>query len=168
MMRDFVVWGVPRSKARVRHVRLKKPVWRNGKLVRDLTYTPRATRDAERAVRDAWAAQLGEVGPIDGPVGITVEFVYGPNARTHVQVYPLDKGAWSVGHADADNLVKLVADALVGLAFGNDRQVALLVVSKLEESHARGRQGEGGRDAHGHLRAERRTETGRTRRRSRG
>ena len=78
------------------------------RVVRGRAYTPRETVIAERKIasiaRSAWRQ------PLVGPVVVEADFRF----------------ADSRSRGDVDNLVKLVLDALIGLAYADDRQVVEL------------------------------------------
>ena len=72
--------------------------------------------------------------PIEGPVELQVMAAYAwPSSWSKKRrADPLE--AWKVSRPDADNLSKLVADALNGLAFVDDAQVVSLHVWKRYET----------------------------------
>lgn len=93
----FTIPGEPISKARAR-------VTANG------TFTPKRTRDAEQAVRDCYRTQTAT----------PTIFADDPNAqyKLAVDLYMGNRRA-----RDIDNMVKLVQDALNGVAFKDDSQI---------------------------------------------
>lgn len=93
---QFFVPGDPRSKARPR-------VTRRG------AFTPKTTREAEaRVAVEFWKAFPQHI-PWDGAVSLHVEFFMGTRRRV-----------------DTENLFKLVADALNGVAYVDDSQIIKL------------------------------------------
>jgi len=70
-------------------------------------YTPKTTLEAEKAVRDAFVASGGDMIP--GAIGVDIMFLNGTRARK-----------------DIDNQAKLVLDALNGVAYADDFQIAVL------------------------------------------
>ena len=76
--------------------------------------TPKDTARAEEAIRLAWRREHRGAKPFAGPVALRVRF-----ARD------------SARPCDLDNLVKLVADALNGLAWVDDRQIVALLATKV-------------------------------------
>jgi len=90
----FVIPGRPKSKGRPRFTR------------QGHAYTPKTTRNAERTVVDLFELACPMWEPTLEKVRLTVDVYY--------------KGK-AVG--DGDNVYKLVADALQGWAYVNDRQV---------------------------------------------
>lgn len=117
----FSVVGEARGKARPRMTRAGH------------TYTPDSTVIAENAVRDAWVA-AGRPSFGEAPVGVSIS-VFTVRPKVHFKrdgslsaaglraVYPVKK-------PDLDNVVKLVCDALNGLAWRDDSQVGTLMVMR--------------------------------------
>lgn len=68
------------------------------------SFTPKRTRDAEQSIRDQ-VAELGLV-PHDVPVAVSLTFYCKTRRRT-----------------DLDNLMKLVTDALNGIAYTDDHLI---------------------------------------------
>ena len=98
----FTVPGDPVPKGRPRSV-----VSASGRL---RTYTPRRTQDYEAEIGAEWIAARKTYAPFGGPVSLLI--------AVFEKRHP----------ADLDNYVKVVLDALNGLAFEDDKQV--------EELHA--------------------------------
>lgn len=105
-----------RGKGRVRFVR------QTGR-----TYTPDATAEAMEQVRAAYAARArGEMAPKGAPVMVEIDtFRPLPKSRPKKVTHEPD-----VFKPDADNVAKLVLDALNGTAWHDDTQVTHLVVQK--------------------------------------
>lgn len=115
----FFVPGAPRGKQRQR---------KRGNAVPDASgrtktmFTPKKTEDAERIVR--WAAKKAFAGrkPFEGAVRLdwvaTYEFPRSWSKKKVAQTY------WKTSKPDRDNIEKLLADALKGLAWGDDSQIA--------------------------------------------
>ena len=61
--------------------------------------------------------------PLDGPLQVSIEFVFQVKSKPQ---------AWRIKTPDVDNLVKLILDALNGIAYHDDRQVAVLMAAKTE------------------------------------
>jgi Holliday junction resolvase RusA-like endonuclease len=103
----FTVRGRPRAKGRPRFGRGR-------------AYTPKGTVDAERLIAEAYA------GPkFDGPVSLSCVF---SDKRVVISITPMDADSGLRG--DVSNYLKLVEDALNGLAYDDDRQVHRLIGKK--------------------------------------
>jgi len=123
---EFVVPIRPAGKARAR-------VTRSGRQ----TYTPTKTTKAEGVIR-LFAASAG-VRPIEGPVSLTVDCLFDPpRSWSKKRRREAIEGACNhIGKPDADNVGKLVADALNGIAYKDDSQVAELIVRKAYDAENR-------------------------------
>jgi crossover junction endodeoxyribonuclease RusA len=98
---DFTVPGDPVPKARPR-------------VFRSNTVTPARTIVAEDRVLQAFVRKYGYPKPLQGPVSISCWFYMASRRRK-----------------DFDNLVKLVTDALNGVAFVDDSQVTRALIVKI-------------------------------------
>lgn len=111
-MEETMLW-TPRAKQRPRaHVV-------NGRAV---TYTPRETMDAERALALQWTHP-----PLEGPVTLHVTL---SDTKVHVDCRPTQPHESRKLRGDIDNYAKLVLDALIGVAYIDDRQLVELYVVK--------------------------------------
>ncbi len=108
----FVVPGTPVAKARPRVVR------RAGKV---MTHTPKNTVDFENRVR--FAARDAGARPLEGPVSIEIEARW-PLPRSRYRKRGPVPVEWRTKAPDLDNVVKSVTDALNGIAYADDSQVA--------------------------------------------
>ena len=82
-------------------------------------YTPRRTVNFELTVAAEFRAQHPDHKPLEGPIELEVFIDY---ARPKT----VKKGYWHTGRGDIDNIVKAISDALNGVAWKDDRQVAVL------------------------------------------
>lgn len=90
-------------------------------------YTSEATREAERAIRDAWVAAHGSRPDYRGPVRVLVSC-----GRELARTSPKrNAGMPDTSRPDIDNVCKLVMDALSGVAWRDDSQVVSLEAHKL-------------------------------------
>ena len=79
-------------------------------------------KDAKAAIAKAWRDQVsGE--PIDGPVSVYID-AYKPLPKSVKQ-----EREWTL-KPDADNIAKLVMDALNGIAYTDDANIVRLSISK--------------------------------------
>lgn len=118
----FTIPGEPTGKARPRVVR-------NGGFSR--TYTPEKTVSYENLVKVEFQRQGGRMLK-DGPVKMWVTAWYGiPRSASKRK-----QAAMAAGYIrptkkpDCDNVAKIIADALNGLAWKDDSQVVMLHVEK--------------------------------------
>lgn len=122
-MPEVELWEVPRGNLRHRTA--------NGH-----QYTPAATLEARRQIRLAWLESgFGKVADRDGAVTLEV-WAFLPRPRVHFgtgrnaeRLKPAAPRV-PVTKPDFDNLAKLVADALAGVAFHDDAGVADGIVHK--------------------------------------
>jgi len=85
------------------------------------TYTPKATVDAERDIAESYDGPFFE-----GPVSISCVF---SQERTVITLRSLDEEPSRL-RGDTTNYLKLVEDALQGVAYEDDRQVQRVVGKK--------------------------------------
>ena len=120
MVRQFRIHREPKGKQRVR-------VTRSGH-----AYTPNDTTTYEGIVRSEYQTQVGDVPPYLGPVMVNIRaYCEIPKSwskkKQHQaqlsQIRPTKK-------PDCDNIAKMICDALNGLAYKDDAQVAILGVYK--------------------------------------
>lgn len=113
MIHSFTIPGRPKPKERPR----------GSKRFGGRTYTPRTTLDAQKEIAEAYE------GPwFEGPLSLSL--VFSPK-ETQVVIQTIDADNKSALRSDLDNLVKLVGDALQGVAFENDKQVHKIVAVKV-------------------------------------
>ena len=98
-------------------------------------YTPRATRDAERAIAGAYrlASVRDHERVAHAPKGtpVTVAIACERNVRSDLRKRQGDMQP-DTDKPDVDNVAKLVMDALNGLAYEDDAQVDEIHVYKLD------------------------------------
>ena len=113
----FDVWGKVRGKGRPRFTR-------GGH-----AYTPKGTRDYERAIREAYEnAPDSPPEPFSGPIDVTIV-----TSRQLPKSTPKSVIREPDTHKpDVDNIAKVVLDALNGVAWHDDAQVTSLTVVKLD------------------------------------
>ena len=101
------------------------------------TFTPNKTVRIEESIR-LFAASSG-VRLIDGPVSLTVDCLFEPpRSWSKKRRQEAIEGACNhIGKPDADNVAKLVGDALNGIAYKDDSQVAELIVRKAYDAENR-------------------------------
>lgn len=85
-------------------------------------YTPEKTREFEKQVADASARFFD--APFKRPIRLRVSFVFAPPKSWSQQKYQEHINTPHTQKPDIDNLYKAVADALNGIAYVDDEQVA--------------------------------------------
>lgn len=115
------VFEVPfvRGKGRVRFVRA------TGR-----TYTPDSTAEAMKRIRQAFVAAGGEMAPKGAPVGVLI-MTGRPVPKSRPKRVTRESDVYK---PDADNVAKLVLDALNGVAWSDDKQVTNLEVIKSDRT----------------------------------
>lgn len=84
-------------------------------------YTPRKTIEHEELIGWEYIRQRGR--RLDGPLEIWCEFVYEPPKSLSKKKRAEMIGTPKLTRPDNDNLVKLVLDALNGIAYTDDNQI---------------------------------------------
>jgi crossover junction endodeoxyribonuclease RusA len=112
----FWVPGKPQAKQRPR-------VGKGGRI-----YTPRETADYEAHVAQAWRLADGEIIPKDTAVRVEL---YVSKDSVEVVIEPAPNRRHTA-RADLDNIAKSILDGLNKVAFEDDRQVAELLVIRLD------------------------------------
>ena len=118
---SFDVFGKVRGKGRPRFTRGGRP------------YTPKATRDYERTIREAFENAPGRPRePFSGPISVCIMTYRQLPKSTPKSVYSEP----DTHKPDIDNVAKIVLDALNGVAWEDDAQVVSLTVSKLNRTRS--------------------------------
>jgi Holliday junction resolvase RusA-like endonuclease len=84
----------------------------------------------------AWHAKVAALkqglgNPVDGPISIRLIFIMGKKGRVRVEVETLnDNGLYHKKRPDIDNLAKAVKDALKGIVYADDSQIAVAYLYK--------------------------------------
>lgn len=119
--------GKPKGKARPRFVR-------TGKYVR--TYNPKSTVDYEELVRKSFLEQCGKQRMmLDSEIEVSMKIIayFKPpvsiSKKLREQLIENEMGY--MHKPDTDNIAKIIADALNGIAYKDDNQITNLEVIKL-------------------------------------
>lgn len=120
----FIIPGKPFGKQRPRFSR------RSGR-----AYTPAKTIEHEAAIAAAAKEHFPE--PLDGPIKLVVAAVFEPPKSWSKTKKAEHLGRSHMQAPDADNIVKAVADGLIGTSYKDDRQVAAMEVVKVWGPSAR-------------------------------
>lgn len=125
---SFAVPGKPMGKGRPRFAV-------RGKYVQ--TYTPEATAAYEKTVREQW--KESGAPKLSGTIWAFICATFPiPKSATKAQRVEMAGGTVEYPHKpDADNIAKIILDALNGLAYDDDSQVTTLRVSKFYGSEPR-------------------------------
>lgn len=84
----------------------------------------------------AAAAKRAGVQPVNGPVGVVIDLVFA-RPKSHLTKSGVKSSAPRLPRCDVDNAAKAVLDALTGVAWNDDSQVARLVVEKTYSTEGR-------------------------------
>lgn len=123
-MIKFTVPGKPKSKGRPRYSRI------NG-YVR--TYTPKTTTEYEKLVKLSAIEQCKDQlnKEYTGLVKMSIKAHFKPNKGISKKQHDLLIGQPYLKKPDTDNIVKIICDALNGLAYKDDNQVAVISAEKV-------------------------------------
>jgi Holliday junction resolvase RusA-like endonuclease len=119
----FEIPGEPQGKRRARFVRA-------GHFVR--TYADPKTVNYETFVREMFCVAHPGFVPLEGGLAVEIRAFLGmPKAVSKVKRGMMESGELRpTKKPEADNIAKVILDALTGLTFKNDSQVVRLVVEK--------------------------------------
>lgn len=110
MSKNYIkIIGEPVGKARPRFTR-------SGRV-----YTPKATKDYEKKVAQAW--KINGYGKTDKAVSVEIA-VYCSRPKSAKRRFPTVK-------PDVDNIAKIILDGLNGVAYEDDKQVVSLSIDKV-------------------------------------
>ncbi len=121
--------GEPRGKQRPRFTKQGR------------AYTPKETREYEAQIREAAlkaAAILGYAKPpADCPVSVHINAFFPVPKSYSLKKCEMAKNGliYPTKKSDADNIAKIICDALNGIAYHDDKQVVELLVSKRYARH---------------------------------
>lgn len=127
-----VAWGRPRAHARIVGF---------GKLAKAIVqfFTDPKINAAEKRIRAIGKAIVGDNQPFTGAVRMTIVAIYeAPPSWPKPILSAVSKGVvFHTSKPDADNVFKLVGDAMNGVAYVDDCQVAELILRKRYGTPAR-------------------------------
>ena len=126
----LVVPGEPCGKGRPKFCKV-------GKFAR--AYTPAKTVNHEATIKQLFAVRYPDFTPLDGPLSMSV-FAYmsiPASASAKARVAMLAQRVWPTKKPDADNILKLVADALNGLAYVDDKNIVTAKFHKVYSDRPR-------------------------------
>lgn len=97
-------------------------------------YTPQQTKSDEAIVRQFAALEMRKrkLKPLIGALSLTI----GIFRRTPISWSKkrAEAAGWITGKPDADNSAKLIMDALNGITWGDDAQIARLLVERVYDN----------------------------------
>lgn len=93
-------------------------------------FTPAKQRSYMAVLKDFGARAMQGTSPIEGPIELSVMAVYAWPKSMSSKKRALPGAEWKSSRPDADNLSKIVKDALNTITFRDDAQVASLHVWK--------------------------------------
>lgn len=87
------------------------------------TYTPKKTRDFEKAIAQELSIKAGKDWPAAGPVEVEVLFLFSPPKSLSMKAQSERIGNPHIQKPDLDNLVKSIKDAMNGILVNDDGQI---------------------------------------------
>lgn len=120
----LVIPGKPLGKQRPR-------VLRNG-----ITYTPKGTVNYETYIKQIFATEYKQYKPKEGPLKMKITAYFPiPESVSNIKKTDMERGnIRPTKKPDIDNIVKIIADALNGLAYLDDKQIVSCTVEKYYSS----------------------------------
>lgn len=99
---------------------------------RRIKINPKAMKAHQKLIADLARLAMRGVGQLSGPLLLEVLAVYAipPSWPPAKRQAALDGKVWKTSRPDFDNLAKIIADALNGLAYGDDAQIVRASVGK--------------------------------------
>lgn len=92
-------------------------------------YTPSRTKQLEQRIAQEW--MLAGLGRLSGPLSLRVVAEYAPPKSWSKRQREGICGTPFHGKPDADNALKLICDALNGVAYDDDRQLAEVAIRRV-------------------------------------
>lgn len=94
------------------------------------SYTPKETKRAEAEL--GWEAKGIRAPLLFGPVQLTIEIEIEPPKSWNrgLRLKALTGGSYPTAKPDLDNVVKLIGDALNGIAWADDKQIVMVTACK--------------------------------------
>jgi len=129
MIHRFVVRGKPQTAGSKRAFPIPRTDGSIGVAVSDAN--PKS-RDWKRAVADVVRREFGDRPPLEGPLQLTIVFI-APRPKTHLRSTGAVKvGApyWVTTRPDLLKLTRAIEDALTGVLWRDDSQIAVEHLSK--------------------------------------
>ena len=115
----FTVPGKPKGKTRPRFARGGKN-----------TYTDRATKEYEEAVAEAFWQAGGTMGNY-GAMKIRAYYLIPQRTRKDILLGMQEERIRPAKKPDLDNVLKIIMDALIGVAYEDDNQIVQVFIEKI-------------------------------------
>jgi len=121
---SLVIPGKPLGKQRPR-------VLKNG-----ITYTPKETINYETFIKELYVTEYRLAKPMDGPLKMRIVAYFPiPQSASNVKKADMEHGfIRPAKKPDVDNIVKIISDALNGIAYFDDKQIVSCMVEKYYSS----------------------------------
>ena len=115
---SFCVHGEPKGKGRPRFTKSGH------------AYTPKDTIDYENRIRQAY--RMADAPMLTGDIGMAIRAYYGiPKSRSNrIKAEMAEGSIRPTKKPDADNVIKVIADALNGIAYHDDSQIVEVHLEK--------------------------------------
>lgn len=120
----FTIPGIPKGQGRPRFRCITTKAGRNFASA----YDPKDSRDWKQTV--AATALAAGVRGLEGPLQVNI-CAYLPRPKRLCRKSDVEHCLYSTGKPDCDNITKGILDALIGVAYADDSQVAISRTSKL-------------------------------------
>lgn len=116
----LIIPGKPLGKQRPR-------VLKNG-----ITYTPKETVDYETLIKEIYATEYRLQRPKEGPLELKIRAYFPiPKSVSKTKATSMERGhIRPTKKPDVDNIIKIVADALNGIAYRDDSQIVSCSLEK--------------------------------------
>jgi len=93
-------------------------------------FTPAKTVNYEALVKQTFAAKYPDFVPMPGPVRMILSIYLMPSKEMQRKIKKSIARIYPIIKPDTDNIIKIMADALSGLAFVNDKQIISVYAEK--------------------------------------
>lgn len=120
----LIIPGKPLGKQRPR-------VLKNG-----VTYTPKKTVEYETFIKEMYVTECRSEKPKEGPVKMSIRAYFPiPKSVSKTKATSMERGnVRPTKRPDVDNIIKIVADALNGIAYKDDSQIVSCSLEKFYSS----------------------------------
>lgn len=97
-----------------------------------ITYTPKETVNYETLIKELYATEYKHQKLLEGPLEMKIKAYFQiPKSVSKVKATSMERGdIRPTKKPDADNLIKIVADALNGIAYKDDSQIVSCSLEK--------------------------------------